>query len=177
MKSAVLFKKMYDTVDGSLLPAMAEEALSSQIDFVWQSVPQPWQAQSCLMHDAVLAVFLIDPSRSGHYLRSVFAQQTDFFDDTTKDTTRTESYARMAAIGRKCGYDPDDILAKLSMEGIQGNGSLGDVTQMHNWSVKYHRGRGVDVTPTVFINGLEANDVSSGWTSDEWIAKLELMVA
>ena len=170
-------KKMYDTVDGGVLPTLADKGLSDQIDFVWQSVPQPWHAQSCLMHDAVMAAFLIDAPRIGDYLRSVFAQQTDFFDDTTKDTTRMEVYARLAAIGRQCGYDPDAISAKLSLEGVQGNGGLGDVTQMHKWSVKYHRGRGVHITPTVFINGLEANDVSSEWTSDEWMAKLEPMVA
>ena len=170
-------KKMYDTVDGGVLPAMADKGLSDQIDFVWQSVPQPWHAQSCLMHDAVMAAFLVDARRIGDYLSSVFAQQTDFFDDTTKDKSRMEIYARMAAIGRQCGYNPDAISAKLSLEGVHGNGGLGDVTQMHKWSVKYHRGRDVHVTPTVFINGLEANDVSSGWTSDVWMAKLELMVA
>ena len=45
-------KKMYDTVDGGVLPALADKGLSDQIDFVWQSVPQPWHAQSCLMHVA-----------------------------------------------------------------------------------------------------------------------------
>jgi hypothetical protein len=170
-------KKMYDTVDGSVLPTMADKGLPDQIDFVWQSVPQPWHARSCLMHDAVMAAFLIDARQIGDNLSSVFAHQTDFFDDTTKDKSRMEIYACMAAIGRQCGYNPDAISAKLSLKGVQGNGGLGDTTQTHTWSVKYHRGRGVHVTPTVLINGLKANDVSSGWTSYEWMAKLELMVA
>ena len=54
------------------------------------------------MHDAVMAAFLVDARRIGDYLSSVFAQQTDFFDDTTKDKSRMEIYARMAAIGRQC---------------------------------------------------------------------------
>ena len=170
-------KKMYDTVDIGVLPGMVDKGLSDQIDFVWQSVPQPWHAHSCLMHDAVIAAYLIDAPRITDYLRSVFAQQSDFFDNTTKNATRLEIYARLAAIGEHCGYNPDAILAKLSLEGVQGNDGLGDVTQMHNWAVMYHRCRGVHVTPTVFINGLEAADVSSRWTPNDWMAKLEPMMA
>ena len=30
----------------------------------------------------------------------------------------------------------------------------------------------VHVTPTVFLNGVVAPDVSSGWTADQWTEKL-----
>ena len=33
-----------------------------------------------------------------------------------------------------------------------------------------------DVTPTVFVNGLEAGVVSSGWTPEQWLKFLEPMV-
>ena len=43
------------------------------------------------------------------------------------------------------------------------------------WAVKYHRCRGVHVTPTVHVNGLEAGIVSSGWSGEQWRAFIEPM--
>jgi hypothetical protein len=34
----------------------------------------------------------------------------------------------------------------------------------------------VHVTPTVFINGIEAPDVSSRWSYKEWLEKLRPMI-
>lgn len=38
--------------------------------------------------------------------------------------------------------------------------------------LRYHRARSIHVTPTVLLNGIEAPDVSSGWTADEWRSKI-----
>jgi protein-disulfide isomerase len=34
--------------------------------------------------------------------------------------------------------------------------------------IKYARRLGVHVSPTVFVNGIEAAHVSSGWTPQQW---------
>ena len=57
-----------------------------------------------------------------------------------------------------------------------GNAGTG-VTQAIKWAVKYHRCRGIHVTPTVLVNGLEAGIVSSSWTAAQWKAWLEPMGA
>jgi len=49
---------------------------------------------------------------------------------------------------------------------------LGEVTKLLKFAVKHHRTRGVHVTPTVYMNSIEAPDVSSGWTAEQWIEKL-----
>jgi len=50
-------------------------------------------------------------------------------------------------------------LLKMSADG----GNAGNAMTQHiKWACKYHRGRGVHVTPTVHVNGLEAGIVSSG---------------
>ena len=36
--------------------------------------------------------------------------------------------------------------------------------------------RGVHVTPTVFINGIEAPDISSELSNNEWLEKLRPMI-
>ena len=53
------------------------------------------------------------------------------------------------------------------------NMALGETTKLLKFAIKYHRIRGVHVTPTVFVNGIEAPDISSGWTAEQWIEKLK----
>jgi hypothetical protein len=88
------------------------------------------------------------------------------FDDKTKDQNRTQIFKILADIGTECGYEATALGDLLSLKNIKGYGWLGDVTQHLKWAVKYHRTRGVHTTPTVFINGTEAVDVSSRWSVD-----------
>ena len=53
--------------------------------------------------------------------------------------------------------------SKLELKG-EGSG----MTQALQWQVKAHRAAGDQFTPTVFVNDIEANAVSSGWTVEEW---------
>lgn len=165
-------KKMYDTVYGAVIPKLEGQSKARTIEFLWQSVPQPWHAQSCCMHDAVMAAAILDRHKASAYIFDVFAKQTNFFDDMAKDLSRVQIYDQLAAIGAESGYDATALAGLLSLEGVQGNQGLGEVTQYLKWAVKYHRVRGVHVTPTVFINGTEAPDVSSGWSAEEWLEKL-----
>ena len=169
-------KKMFDTVFQSLIPTLEKENLIGSIQFLWQSVPQPWHAQSCCMHDAIMAASILDVDKAPTYILNIFAKQTDFFDDRTKNLSRVQIYENLAAIGGESGYDISSLSALLSLEDVEGNEGLGNVTQHLKWAVKYHRVRGVHVTPTVFINGIEASDVSSGWSDTEWLEKLQPMI-
>ncbi|NQV98711.1 MAG: thioredoxin domain-containing protein [Rhodospirillales bacterium] len=170
-------KKMYDTVHGSLLAELEARGLSGRIEFLWQSVPQPWHAQSCCMHDAVMAAKILDPGKAPAYIAAIYACQSEFFDDQIKDLSRVQLYARLAAIAADSGYDAPAFAGKLSLDQVSGNAGLGEVTQHLKWAVKYHRTRGVHTSPTVFINGIEAGDVSSGWGVSEWMEKLAPMLA
>ena len=169
-------KKMFDTVFRSLIPTLETKNLIGGIQFLWQSVPQPWHAQSCCMHDAIMAASILDVEKTPTYILNIFAKQTDFFDDQAKNLSRVQIYEKLAAIGGESGYDISSLSALLSLENVKGNEGLGNVTQYLKWAVKYHRVRGVHVTPTVFINGIEAPDVSSGWCDTEWLEKLQPMI-
>ena len=103
-------------------------------------------------------------------------KQTDFFDDRAKNLSRVQIYEKLAAIGGESGYDISSLSALLSLKDVKGNDGLGNVTQHLKWAVKYHRMRGVHVTPTVFINGIEVPDVSSEWSYKEWLEKLRPMI-
>lgn len=63
-----------------------------------------------------------------------------------------------------------DSVARLQLAGLGNAGNA--VTQRLKWATKLHRARGVHVTPTVHVNGLEASIASSDWTVEEWKAFL-----
>ena len=170
-------KNMYQTVRHGVIPALSAKHLADNIEFVWQSVPQPWHPQSGLMHDALMAAYLVDASKVAIYIDEVFARQDEFFDDKTKHLTRVQIYDQLIQISGECGYDIPAMARLLDMERVEGNAGLEQVTQQLKWAVKYHRVRGVHVTPTVFINGIEADDISSSWDSAQWLNKLEPMFA
>ena len=114
--------------------------------------------------------------KAATYILNVFGKQTDFFDDHAKDLSRIEIYEKLVVIGGKSNYDVSSLSGLLNLNEVTGNDGLGVVTQHLKWAVKYHRMRGVHVTTTVFINGIEAPDISSGWSNNEWLEKLRPMI-
>lgn len=145
------------------------------VDLLFQNVPQPWHAQSSYMHEVSLAVKAVDPSSFFPAVGALFDAQARFFDDQVMDKTRNQIYAECVDV--VCAAAPVDreaVLAKLRLAG-EGNAGNG-VTLAMKWAIKYHRVRSVHVTPTVFLNGVEAPDISSGWTVDQWKAKLDALV-
>ncbi|CAM9170026.1 unnamed protein product, partial [Phaeothamnion confervicola] len=64
---------------------------------------------------------------------------------------------------------------KLALKGAGDKGT--HLTQDVKWICRHHRERGVHVTPTVFVNGIEATEISSSWTIDEWQDFLDEMLA
>ncbi len=103
-------------------------------------------------------------------------RKTDFFDDHAKDLSRIQIYEKLVVIGGESNYDVSYLSGLLRLNDVKGNNGLGVVTQHLKWPVKYHRMRGVHVTPTVFINGIESPDISSGWSYNEWLEKICPMI-
>jgi len=138
-----------------------------RVNFVVHPVVQPWHAQSSYMHEAAFAVLdLGGPAAYWEFLGAVYAQQDQFFDDKTWDRTRRDIYSQLADIAASLGKDKDAVLSRLN---IAGSGNCGNATtQPLKWATKLHRVRGVHVTPTVFLNGLEASIIGSGWSAAEW---------
>lgn len=93
---------------------------------------------------------------------------TSFYDDSTYDKSRTQIHSELADIAEQ--FVPRDqflkLLGRKLIEGMQNTGN--ETTQELKWLVKYHRSCGVHVTPTCFMNNIEAVEVGSGWTLEQW---------
>lgn len=159
-------KKMFAVVLDQLCPALEAEK-PGQVQFVVQNVPQPWHPQSAYMHEASFAAKHVAPESFGAYCKAVFDNLDSFVDGPTMHKSRVQIYDDLADIAGSVGIDRAAFLAELAIDG-SGN----KTTQEMKFAVKYHRARGVHVTPTVHLNGLEAPQISSSATLDDWKAFL-----
>jgi hypothetical protein len=93
-------------------------------------------------------------------------------DVETWDKSRRQIYAELAALAGEAGADAAQVAAKLqpNPDGVaKGEKNMGTcVKPTMAQTAKFHRKRGVHVTPTVFVNGVEATDVSSAWTGEQF---------
>ncbi|KAJ1446736.1 hypothetical protein M885DRAFT_472458 [Pelagophyceae sp. CCMP2097] len=162
--------KMYACLS-SVLPAYERQG----VDMLFQQVPQPWHPQSAVMHEAMLAAKLVDEAQYFGAVRGVFASQADFFDDRVHDATRAQLTKQLVdVICAATTVDASKLAAKLAVSGAGNCGTQATVEMKH--ACRYHRVRGVHTTPTVFINGIEAPDVGSAWTPDQWREKLDSLL-
>jgi len=160
---------------------------SAGVEIVFHNVPQPWHPQSPVMHEAMFAVSCAVGHRDDlvhQYIRAAYDEFYSFTDlKMIKDKTRRDIHVMCADIAaRTLGDDlggaevfKAKVLSFLDSSHLtveEPHMALGEVTKLLKFAIKYHRLRGVHVTPTVFINGVEAPDVSSGWTADQWMEKL-----
>eukprot|EP00401_Gymnodinium_catenatum_P045268 CAMPEP_0117556758 /NCGR_PEP_ID=MMETSP0784-20121206/51974_1 /TAXON_ID=39447 /ORGANISM="" /LENGTH=206 /DNA_ID=CAMNT_0005354043 /DNA_START=21 /DNA_END=641 /DNA_ORIENTATION=+ len=167
-------KKMFETIYKEVWPELQTSATdAAAVEFLFQSVPQPWHPQSCNMHEASLAVLELDASKFYPFCAKVYETFEEFSDLNTMGMSRMELYAKLAGLGDAVGVPKDAMMEKLTPPA---DGGTAAVVQRMKWAVKYHRVRSVHVTPTVFINGTEAPDVGSGWTKEQWLEKLRPML-
>ena len=92
----------------------------------------------------------------------------NFYDDSAYSKSRVQMHRELADIA--AAYVSKDqferLLALKVVEGARNSGN--EMTQALKWHTKYHRACGVHVTPTCFLNGIEAAHISSSWTLDQW---------
>ena len=164
-------RKMFATLTDGVIDKSGDK-----VCFIMHQVPQPWHAQGSYVHEAALACKEIAPAKYQDYCAAIYKEfdTGKFTDRQTWDKSRSQLNGELIEVAKSVGVDGDAMTSKLAMRAsMDGNNVGNEMTQAMKWAVKHHRTRGVHVTPTVFVNGLEAGIVSSGWTSDQWMAFLE----
>ena len=136
------------------------------VDITMYFVPQPWHPQSGTLAEGALAVQLADPSATVKFIMEIFNNRDEFNDDATFDLSRVGVYERMAPHAEAVGVAKDDFMAGLK-QNPPGQGGV-PVTKQLKFYVKHHRAAGVHVTPSVLVNGILDNSISSGWTLEQW---------
>jgi len=103
--------------------------------------------------------------------------QKDFFDVNVVNEPRNETYKRLAKLGASVGVDESQIFKMLEVSdkpAADGSLNIGNaVTDDLKVLVKMARLVGVHVSPTVIVDGVVENSISSGWTKEQWMEYLE----
>ncbi len=91
-----------------------------------------------------------------------------FYDHAAYAKSRAQMHSELGEIATACVSKElfCQLLAYKSVDGSRNGGN--EITQDLKWHVKYHRACGVHVTPTCFMNNIEAAEISSGWTMSQW---------
>lgn len=132
-------------------------------------LPQPWHPQSTLVHEFALAVRKVYGEKVYFEVSNIlFNSQKQFYDDESWGKTRDQMYTLFCTLCKDTEVKSEEILPLLKRLST-GHNSGNSITSEFTKVVKYHRKRGVHVTPTVYVNGIEATEISSGWTTDQWL--------
>ncbi|KAK4648028.1 uncharacterized protein QC761_106500 [Podospora bellae-mahoneyi] len=172
--SAKLFNNLYNNIIPKLISP--NPSLSSKVDFIIRQQIQPWHPSSTLVHEAALAVLQLtnSPAKFYQFSSTLFAHQKSYFDISLVNETRNQTYRRLAKLASDTISDLDEeavynLLAIPSQPGEDGALNAGNaVTNDVKLITKINRLLGVHVTPTVIFNGVVANEISSGWTEEQW---------
>lgn len=169
--SAKLFKTFYTDVAPGLRDT-SQRQWKNGVDVVLRQQVQPWHPSSTLTHEAALAVLKVAPEKYFEYSAALFREQKSYFDVSVVNETRNHTYARLAKLAGTVGVDEGKVLELLTVSDKPAeDGSLNTgngVTTDLKVVVKMARLVGIHVSPTVMFDGLIVNEISSGWTKEQW---------
>ncbi|EOO00674.1 putative thioredoxin-like protein [Phaeoacremonium minimum UCRPA7] len=177
--SAKLFKTFVTDVAPKI---RADPALAQKMQVIFRQQIQPWHPSSTLVHEAGVAVLKLAPGKFWDFSAALFAAQKDYFDVNVVNEGRNQTYARLAKLAAgSTGVSEAEYVKLLQIpETAADDGSLNvgnGVTNDLKLLIKAARLVGVHVSPTVIFDGIVNNDISSGWTADQWLDWLKKNVA
>ncbi|BGP36312.1 hypothetical protein JCM10450v2_000208 [Rhodotorula kratochvilovae] len=170
-------KKQLTGVREHLLPLIDNGPLKEHLTVVIRQVPQSWHSSSTLVHEAALGASkaLVDAGKSyqdvdvqqawSKYFYTLIDGQEAFYDEPCAAETPNQTRERLADFAASTGIDRDAFLKAVGVG--KGNGGT-SVTADLKLQIKYHRTRGVHVTPTVYLDGLAEPSISSSFSGDDW---------
>lgn len=165
---------MFKTLYTDLFPRLGPSPIGRRVQFILRPQIQPWHPSSTLTHEAALAVSRLSPAKFLSFAAALFEHQKEYFDVSVVNETRNATYRRLAKLAKESvGLEEEEVYRLLAIpEKPAEDGSLNvgnGVTDDLKVLVKMARLVGVHVSPTVYLDGVEVREISSGWTADQWV--------
>ena len=125
---------------------------------------QPWHSQATQMTMVALAAQLIEPDHDKLFrlMELIYEHQDEFSDQDCYELTIHQLYEKLFAIAKDAGIDEAALRAQLAP------GKREDVVAKLKQSVKYARQNSIHVSPTVMLNGIVDNNISSSFMTEQW---------
>ncbi|RYC55334.1 hypothetical protein CHU98_g10874 [Xylaria longipes] len=165
--------RQFNTIYNVVVPLIrSSPKWASSVQFIFRQQIQPWHPSSTLTHEAAVAVLQAAPDKYWAFSDALFKDQKAYFDVSVVNETRNQTYRRLAKLAAGVGVDEAAVYDRLAISDKPAeNGGLNTGNKVTNdikVLVKTARLVGVHVSPTVIFNGVVANDISSGWTKEQW---------
>jgi protein-disulfide isomerase len=165
---------MFSTLHTALFPRLKPSPIGHKVQFIFRPQVQPWHPSSTLTHEAGVAVARLAPVRFWDFAAALFAHQKEYFDVSVVDEPRNATYRRLARLAHEsAGVDEEAVYGLLAVPtkaAEDGSLNVGNgVTDDLKLAIRMARLVGVHVSPTVIFDGVEAREISSSWTADQWI--------
>lgn len=91
-----------------------------------------------------------------------------YFDEAVENKSRREQAKDLAKLAEKVGVSGDQVLELL----VNGTGEPKNhgnkVSNDLKLQIRLGRQNGIHVSPTVLVNGIRDDNVSSGWDLEQW---------
>jgi len=152
--------KMFNALKG------LDKSIYDQVLFKIIQVPQPWHPASCVKHLAARAVMIVCEKEK---VEMDFWELSDILFNNVSmrdEDVYEKSFLKLHEEIRDAL--PEKVPKEAFMELMKPETISGTAGKQLKWFVRYHRVRGVHVTPTVFVNGIEEGKISSSWTAEQW---------
>jgi len=165
-------KKLFLQFYTNVVPVI-EQKFAGKVQAIFRHQVQPWHPSSTLVHEAALAVGLLAPEKFWDYSKAVFDTQEQYFDESVVNETRNETYKRLSDLAASAvGIPSDQIFSQLQITTkVQNNGNK--ITNDLKLQIREARLRSIHISPTVLLDGIVDNSISSGWSEQQWQEWLE----
>lgn len=91
-----------------------------------------------------------------------------YFDEALETKSRRETAQELAKLAEKVGVSSEKVL-ELLVNGTGEHKNAGNkVTNDLKLCIRLGRQNGIHVSPTVLLDGIRDDSVSSGWEIDQW---------
>lgn len=140
-----------------------------QIYWVFQPMTLGNHRQSWDATKAAIAVAGTDTPKFINFVSDLFSRQSEFANEAWKDKTQTEFHKFLAECAAKAAGQKDEkqFLDSLNSEAVYAEARI---------PARFATVRGVWSTPTFFINGAEATDLSSSASLQDWQSVIDKLL-
>eukprot|EP00123_Amoebidium_parasiticum_P006231 comp17231_c1_seq1/m.16254 comp17231_c1_seq1/g.16254 ORF comp17231_c1_seq1/g.16254 comp17231_c1_seq1/m.16254 type:complete len:198 (-) comp17231_c1_seq1:166-759(-) len=160
-------KKYFINMTETIFPAIEKE-WPGMVQHIYMHHPQPWHILSALCSEAAIAASKLAPGKFYQIARVLYDNQENFKEKVAYNKGRLQATEEIADLLAPLGVDKAKFMDAME---VKTNG-VSSVVNDFKWFVKYSRHHHVHVSPTALINGLPNPNVSSGWTTNQWLEAL-----
>ncbi|KAG2229269.1 thioredoxin-like protein [Thamnidium elegans] len=159
--------KMYKKLREQVWPYISE-TYPDKFQVIFRQQVQPWHASSTIVHEAAIAVEKVDNKKFFEFSDVLFQNQTDYFDEALEKKTRREVAEQLAKLAQKVDVSAERVLELLVNGTGEAKNAGNQVTNDLKLCIRLSRQNGIHVSPTVLLDGIKDDSISSGWELDQW---------